>query len=49
MCVEAAIDIREELYSFYLKIDAMRKEKDNVVPKDISKDSEAPLFNSLSE
>ena len=49
MCVEPAIDIREELYSFYLTVDAMRKEKENVVPKDISKDSGAPLFNSLSE
>ena len=51
MCVEAAIDIRVELYSFYLKIDPMRKEedKDKVVPKYISKDSGSPLFNSLSE
>ena len=27
MCVEAAIDIREESYSFYLTIDAMRMKR----------------------
>ena len=48
MCVEAVIDIREELYNFYLIIYAMRKENDKVVPKDVSKDNGAPLFNSLS-